>query len=189
VGLNATENSDAWMVGYTPSLSAAVWVGNDNPNVPIENAEGAIVYGAGLPGAVWQQFMDTVLAGTPEEELPDRAVIRGDTGEGVAEPRTESQAAPSSSPPTRSAPEPEPEPETPAPAPSIPTETVTDPPAGTVPEVGTGQVGGRPTPETEDTTLGGQEGGDGDERAEGEPAPEPAPETEAPTQPEPQPVG
>ncbi|HJX43471.1 MAG TPA: transglycosylase domain-containing protein, partial [Geodermatophilus sp.] len=191
VGLNATENSDAWMVGYTPSLSAAVWVGNDNPNVPIENAEGAIVYGAGLPGAVWQQFMDTVLAGTPEEELPDRAVIRGDTGEGVAEPRTEPQAAPSSSsPPTRSAPEPEPEPEAPAPAPSTPTETVPDPPAGTVPgEVGTGQVGGRPTPETEDTTLGGQDGGDGDERAEGQPAPEPAPETEATTQPEPQPVG
>jgi membrane peptidoglycan carboxypeptidase len=179
------------MVGYTPSLSAAVWVGNDNPNVPIENAEGAIVYGAGLPGAVWQKFMDTVLAGTPEEELPDRAVIRGDTGEGVAEPRTEPQAAPSSSsPPTRSAPEPEPEPEAPAPAPSTPTETVTDPPADTVPgEVGTGQVGGPPGAEDEDTTLGGQDGGDGDERAEGEPAPEPAPETEATTQPEPRPVG
>ncbi|HYO36365.1 MAG TPA: transglycosylase domain-containing protein [Geodermatophilus sp.] len=189
-GLNATDNSDAWMVGYTPSLSAAVWVGNDNPNVPIENAEGSIVYGAGLPGAVWQQFMDTVLAGTPEEELPDRAVIRGDTGQGVAEPRTEPQAAPSSSPPTRSAPEPEPEtdpePVAPAPAPATPTETVTDPP---VPggEVGTGQVGGP----AEETTLGGQDGDDddGDGTAEGQPAPEPAPATEPTTEPELQPTG
>ncbi len=129
VGLNNSDNSDAWMVGYTPSLATAVWLGNDNPNVPIENAQGQIVYGAGLPGAIWQQFMDTVLAGTPEEELPDRAVIRGDTGEGVPAPETRAAPAPSSAPARPSEPAPssapqrQPEPE---PAEEEPAEPRTD---------------------------------------------------------------
>ena len=91
-GLNATDNSDAWMVGYTPSISTAVWMGNDQPSVPIENAAGASIFGSGLPGAIWQDFMDTVLEGTPEEDLPDRAVIRGDTGEGVPAPAPQTRA-------------------------------------------------------------------------------------------------
>ncbi|MGY1690112.1 transglycosylase domain-containing protein [Geodermatophilus sp. SYSU D01105] len=98
------DNSDAWMVGYTPSISTAVWMGNDSPSDPIVNANGAIIYGSGLPGAIWQEFMDTVLDGTPEEDLPDRAIIRGDTGVGVPEPtRERTTSAPSSSAaPTRS---------------------------------------------------------------------------------------
>jgi membrane peptidoglycan carboxypeptidase len=163
------------MVGYTPSLSAAVWVGNDNPNVPIENAAGQIVYGAGLPGAIWQQFMDTALAGTPEEDLPDAPRIRGDTGNGVPAPET--QAPPTQSQPTQppapTATEP-PAPTTPEPAtPSGPsTESVPPPPVDQPPggEVGTG-------------TLGGTDGTAGtDSWANGEPAPA-APTTQ------PQPTG
>src|SRR3712207_4857275 len=56
---------------------------------PIEDVSGRIIYGSGLPGAIWQEFMDTVLDGTPEEDLPDRPLIRGDTGEGVSAARTE----------------------------------------------------------------------------------------------------
>ena len=37
---------------------------------------GSIIYGSGLPGAIWQQFMNAVLDGTPEEDLPDRAAHR-----------------------------------------------------------------------------------------------------------------
>jgi len=85
VGSSDEDNSDAWMVGYTPSLSAAVWMGSDG-NQPIVDLRGRIIYGSGLPGAIWQQFMNTVLAGTPEENLPDAPVIKGDTGEGVPEP-------------------------------------------------------------------------------------------------------
>ena len=80
------DNSDAWMVGYTPSISTAVWMGNESPRDPIVNASGAIIYGSGLPGAIWQQYMNTVLAGTPKEALPDEPMIDGDTGEGVPEP-------------------------------------------------------------------------------------------------------
>ena len=86
-GLDRTNNSDAWMVGYTPSISTAVWMGTDK-RLPIKNASGQIIYGSGLPGAIWQKFMDTVLKGTPKEKLPDKALIQGDTGEGVPEPTT-----------------------------------------------------------------------------------------------------
>jgi membrane peptidoglycan carboxypeptidase len=86
------DNSDAWMVGFTPSISTAVWMGNDSPANPIEDVNGRIIYGSGLPGAIWQEFMDTVLEGTPEEDLPNRAAIRGDTGEGVPAPAPQTRA-------------------------------------------------------------------------------------------------
>ncbi|MCU1671017.1 MAG: Peptidoglycan glycosyltransferase, partial [Blastococcus sp.] len=92
VGSNDTDNSDAWMVGYTPSISAAVWMGSDG-NQPIVNASGRIIYGAGLPGAIWQQFMNAVLQGTPVEPLPTAPKIQGDTGEGVPAPVTTSAPA------------------------------------------------------------------------------------------------
>ena len=34
-------NRDAWMVGYTPSLSTAVWVGTTEGTKPLENASGS----------------------------------------------------------------------------------------------------------------------------------------------------
>jgi membrane peptidoglycan carboxypeptidase len=59
-------NSAAWTIGYTPSISTAVWVG-DPANSAIKNANGADIFGRGLPGAIWQQFMDSYLQGTPRE--------------------------------------------------------------------------------------------------------------------------
>ena len=138
-GLNAEDNSDAWMVGYTPSLSTAVWMGNDNPNDPIRNAGGDIIYGSGLPGAIWQEFMNTALAGAPEEELPGEPTIEGDTGQGVPEPEpepapeTETAPAPTSQAP---APDPTPAPETPVvptPTTQAPPQPTGGPPAGGVP--------------------------------------------------------
>jgi membrane peptidoglycan carboxypeptidase len=106
VGVTDQDNSDAWMVGYTPSISTSVWMGSDT-NKPIVNADRKIIYGAGLPGAIWQKFMNAVLKGTPKEKLPDKALIHGDTGQSVAEPTTEepsTASAPSST--TEPAPEP-----------------------------------------------------------------------------------
>ena len=102
VGSTDEDNSDAWMVGYTPSISTAVWMGNDDPNVPIVNAKKQIIYGSGLPGAIWQRFMNAVLDGTPEENLPDKPSFTGDTGEGVPEAKptpTEEAPAPTSQAP------------------------------------------------------------------------------------------
>jgi membrane peptidoglycan carboxypeptidase len=175
------------MVGFTPSLSAAVWVGNDNPNDPIENASGQIVYGAGLPGAIWQQFMDTVLAGTPEEDLPNSPRIRGDTGQGVAAPQTQAppttQAQPTQAAPTSQAPDPAP---TPTPTPTTAPPPPPADPTGDNGDVVTGEItggqddtaGGQPAPPT------GTDGTGGNGQANGQPAPA-APTT----QPQPQPTG
>jgi membrane peptidoglycan carboxypeptidase len=73
---------------------------------PIVNAAGRIIYGSGLPGAIWQKFMNTVLAGTPKEKLPDKPLISGDTGEGLPEPTTEAPPPPEVPTPTTEAPPP-----------------------------------------------------------------------------------
>lgn len=67
---NASQNSKAWMVGYTPSLSASVWMGRDEGNKALVNAEGKPIFGGGLPGQIWKKFMDRALAGTPLERFP-----------------------------------------------------------------------------------------------------------------------
>ena len=40
-------NKDAWMVGFTPSLATAVWVGTVRGDKPLENKWGSPVYGSG----------------------------------------------------------------------------------------------------------------------------------------------
>jgi membrane peptidoglycan carboxypeptidase len=156
VGSSDTNNSDAWMVGYTPSLSTAVWMGNDRPTDPIVNARGRIIYGSDLPGAIWQRFMSTVLAGTPEEDLPDKASFQGDSGEGVPEPTTEAPPSTSAAPaPTTAAPTPtveETTTETSAPSTTASTTTGTSTPpqqGSTAPAnggAGGGGGGGQPRP-------------------------------------------
>ena len=69
-------NSDAWMVGYTPQVSTAVWVGSGNSTTPIYNSYGAPSTAATCPGATWKMFMDTWLAGKPAQPLPTKQQIR-----------------------------------------------------------------------------------------------------------------
>ena len=71
------ESNDAWMVGFTPQLSAAVWVGRGN-NKPIVGELGSSggLTGGSAPARIWKSFMDAALAGQPEEEFPPRAVRR-----------------------------------------------------------------------------------------------------------------
>lgn len=45
------DNRDAWFVGFTDTLVAAVWLGNDD-NSPMKG-----VYGSGLPAVIWQKIM------------------------------------------------------------------------------------------------------------------------------------
>jgi membrane peptidoglycan carboxypeptidase len=106
---STVDDTDAYMVGYTPSISTAVWMGSDG-NDAIVNAQKKPIYGSGLPGAIWQEFMDTVLKGTPKEPLPSKSLITGDTGKGVPDPT----------------PTPTPTPDAPAPATQTATGTATD---------------------------------------------------------------
>ena len=56
------------MIGFTPSLSTAVWVGSDT-NGPINTEAGTEIYGAGLPADIWTKTMDGALDGTPVEQF------------------------------------------------------------------------------------------------------------------------
>ncbi|MEQ3554972.1 transglycosylase domain-containing protein [Pseudonocardia nematodicida] len=64
------QNNDAWTVGYTPSVSTAVWVGTDD-NSPIQNSSGSPIFGRMLPGSMWQSYMSDMLSGTPVEQFSD----------------------------------------------------------------------------------------------------------------------
>ena len=57
------------MVGYTPSLSTAVWVGTTDRS-PLRNYGGAMIYGSGLPSDIWKGTMDGALEGTDVEKFP-----------------------------------------------------------------------------------------------------------------------
>ena len=50
---------DAWFVGFTPNLSAAVWIGDDNGR-PLD-----YMYGSGAPLSIWHEFMVNALANVP----------------------------------------------------------------------------------------------------------------------------
>ncbi|GLZ52810.1 penicillin-binding protein [Actinomycetospora sp. NBRC 106378] len=125
------QNNDAWMVGYTPSVVASVWVGTDD-NTPIQYDDGRPIYGHGIPSDIWQNFMNGAVQGTPKQTFGEFVPVAGTdpgttaTGEGqqatttTAAPTTASRApeTTSSAAPTPSAgPAPEPvpvEPGTPA---------------------------------------------------------------------------
>lgn len=76
-----TNNSvDTWFVGFSPTLTAGVWVGFDN-NRPLGRETGA---SAALP--VWMRFMTRALSDIPVDEfvVPDNVVpVRVDTATGA----------------------------------------------------------------------------------------------------------
>jgi len=70
---------DAWVIGYTPSLIAGVWVGN-NDNTPM-NQKGLSIM---VAGPIWHKFMEAALKETPPEEfpkpkpvVPEKPILRG----------------------------------------------------------------------------------------------------------------
>ena len=74
------QNSDAWMVGYTPQVSAAVWVGSGSSTDPIYSASGGQEYGRDLPGRTWKLFMDTYLAKAPKLAMATKQQVTGFPG-------------------------------------------------------------------------------------------------------------
>jgi penicillin-binding protein 1A len=55
---------DAWFVGFTPDLVAAVWLGNDD-YTPMNES-----YGGNIPARIWARFMKAALAHTPPHDFP-----------------------------------------------------------------------------------------------------------------------
>jgi membrane peptidoglycan carboxypeptidase len=60
------ENGHAWMVGFSRRIAAAVWVGNKADEQAIRDKGNSIIYGSGLPSAIWQSFMTNATAALNE---------------------------------------------------------------------------------------------------------------------------
>ncbi|HEU5151227.1 MAG TPA: PBP1A family penicillin-binding protein [Iamia sp.] len=67
------DNADAWFVGYTPRLTAAVWMGLQEGRIPMTDIRGGEVAGGGLPAQLWRRFMELATEGTPVDEFPEPA--------------------------------------------------------------------------------------------------------------------
>jgi penicillin-binding protein 1A len=52
-----TDGKDAWLVGFTPRLSTATWIGYPTP-IPMASLHGQSVQGATFPSYIWRGFME-----------------------------------------------------------------------------------------------------------------------------------
>jgi membrane peptidoglycan carboxypeptidase len=82
---SAVETAHAWMVGYTPSLAMAVWIGNVETEFPLKDREGARVTGEGLPAQIYRVVLSAASdsLGLPRTTFPP-AVHGGDGAAGDA---------------------------------------------------------------------------------------------------------
>lgn len=72
----ADSNTDAWFVGFTPDMVAAVWIGEDtNREMRYPNIG---VIGSGKAAEIWGAFMKQALAGAPPRDFAvPEAVLTG----------------------------------------------------------------------------------------------------------------
>lgn len=85
-------NRDAWFVGYTPELTAAVWVGYPDAARPMRGVRGVGEVGGGtFPAWIWRRLMSAALADQPVTQFayPERLAETVDidpTSGGLATP-------------------------------------------------------------------------------------------------------
>ncbi|MFI9449092.1 transglycosylase domain-containing protein [Amycolatopsis sp. NPDC052450] len=80
-------NSQTWMVGYTPSISAAVWVGGDGDKA-LKGKNGKAIFGSTIAGPIWQKFLSLYLNGKPGERFDKVKIIGGDDNNTVPSTQT-----------------------------------------------------------------------------------------------------
>jgi membrane peptidoglycan carboxypeptidase len=68
-------NTNAWFTGFTPQLCTSVWIGNVDRNKTVSAGGVGEVFGGTLPAEVWQQMMNTALAGRPALPFPGPAGV------------------------------------------------------------------------------------------------------------------
>lgn len=66
-----SDYTDAWFVGFSPSVTCGVWVGYDNRQSLGDNETGAH---AALP--IWMTFMQSAIAGKEDEQFPGNLHLR-----------------------------------------------------------------------------------------------------------------
>ncbi len=66
---------DAWFAGYTPELTAVVWMGfapDAQGHIPLMNkVRGKSVTGGSFPATIWKNFMAKAMAGKPQTKFVD----------------------------------------------------------------------------------------------------------------------
>jgi len=69
-------NTNSWMVGFTPELTTAVWVGHPDLYLPMNDIPEFVaagvdrVIGGTFPARIWKATMDAALAGRPATLFP-----------------------------------------------------------------------------------------------------------------------
>ncbi len=82
--------SDAWFVGYTQKLVAAVWMGYADSQKPLVNIKGVgRVFGGTFPAETWKAYMQRALEGVPDTPFPPPGPL----------PRAKAAPVPESPPP------------------------------------------------------------------------------------------
>ena len=67
---------NAWFVGYTPTLSTAVWMGYPKGNIPLLRIHGTPrVAGGTIPAKMWHDFMVQAVRGVEPTDFTDPAPI------------------------------------------------------------------------------------------------------------------
>jgi membrane peptidoglycan carboxypeptidase len=69
------ENADVWLVGYTPRLSTAVWIGSPEGRAKVV-LKGVTQFGAKYPSKIWHDFMQPYHEGLPVIEFSAPAPTR-----------------------------------------------------------------------------------------------------------------
>ena len=75
------DSKDAWFVGYTPDLVAAVWIGDDYGSETLRG-----MTGGDTPAIMWGQFMANALANTPASDFPVPSSAQSAIAEGYFNP-------------------------------------------------------------------------------------------------------
>jgi len=91
-GKTGTTNdfTDAWYMGFTPQLTAGVWVGNDDPRMSLGKKE----TGARAALPIWLEFMQKAMQGMPVEDFPNVVPLEKQAIEHVEQVDTPDTAPP-----------------------------------------------------------------------------------------------
>ena len=122
-GKTGTTNdyTDAWFLGFSPSVTCGTWIGFDNRQTLGEKETGAK---AALP--MWMDFMRAVIAGKPDEQFPSGGEkqldvpINAPPGAPPAAAQPAAKSADDADPDAPNEPAPKPAPITPAGSPGTP---------------------------------------------------------------------
>jgi penicillin-binding protein 1A len=83
----AEENRAAWLVGYTPQLSTAVWMGYTDRQRTLANIGGfGLIFGGTIPAITWHNFMEGAMQGLPVIPFATPGVLPEPTS-GIRQPQ------------------------------------------------------------------------------------------------------